>query len=101
MIRCTGKPALPPTDQVCKNFILEFEWRHESPKGNAGLFVWADALPAIGTPFTRAIEVQVMIGTETPNYTSEGDIFSIWGAVMTPDWPHPAGWADASKRGSN
>lgn len=94
MIRCTGKPVcLLRTDRVYENFILEFEWRHESPKGNAGLFVWADALPAVGTPFTRAIEVQVMIGTETPNYTSEGDIFSIWGAVMTPDRPHPAGWA--------
>ena len=94
MIRCTGKPiCLLRTEEVYENFILELEWRHESPQGNAGLFVWADALPALGTPFTRAIEVQVMLGAETPNYTSEGDIFSIWGAVMTPDRPHPNGWA--------
>ena len=85
-----------------ENFILEFEWRHESPKGNAGLFVWADALPAVGTPFTRAIEVQVMIGTETPNYTSEGDIFSIWGARHdTRPAPSRRLGQMPSKRGSN
>lgn len=94
MIRCTGQPVcLLRTAKAYENFILELEWRHESPTGNAGLFVWADALPALGTPFTKAIEVQVMLGNKTPNYTSEGDIFSIWGAVMTPDRPHPGGWA--------
>ncbi|MEE2908068.1 MAG: DUF1080 domain-containing protein [Planctomycetota bacterium] len=94
MIRCTGRPVcLLRTEEAYENFILELEWRHESPTGNAGLFVWSDALPALGTPFARAIEVQVMLGTETANYTSEGDIFSIWGAVMTPDRPHPGGWA--------
>ncbi|MCH2132883.1 MAG: DUF1080 domain-containing protein [Phycisphaerales bacterium] len=93
MIRCTGKPVcLLRTDRAYEDFILELEWRHESPTGNAGLFVWSDALPALGTPFAKAIEVQVMLGNETPNYTSEGDIFSIWGAVMTPDRPHPNGW---------
>jgi hypothetical protein len=93
MIRCTGKPTcLLRTTRMYENFVLELEWRHESPKGNAGVFVWSDALPALGVPFSRAIEVQVMLGTETPNYTSEGDIFSIWGATMTPDRPHPNGW---------
>jgi hypothetical protein len=80
------------TERMYENFILEMEWMHHSPKGNAGLFVWSDPLPAKGVPFTRAIEVQVMLGLETPNYTSEGDIFSIWGATMTPDRPHPSGW---------
>lgn len=94
MIRCTGKPTcLLRTDRMYENFVLELEWRHESPKGNAGVFVWSDALPHLGVPFSRAIEVQVMLGTETPNYTSEGDIFSIWGAEMTPNRPHPGGWA--------
>ena len=94
MIRCTGKPTcLLRTDRMYENFVLELEWRHASPKGNAGVFVWSDALPSVGVPFSRAIEVQVMLGTETPNYTSHGDIFSIWGATMTPDRPHPGGWA--------
>ena len=93
MIRSTGKPiCLLRTEQAYENFILELEWRHQDPNGNAGLFVWADALPAVGTPFARAIELQVMLGLETPNYTSEGDVFAIWGAVMTPDRPHPQGW---------
>lgn len=94
MIRCTGKPVcLLRTDTAYENFILEFEWMHHHEQGNAGLFVWSDALPAPGVPFSKSIEVQVMLGTETENYTSEGDIFSIWGATMTPDRPHPNGWA--------
>ncbi len=94
MIRCSGKPTcLLRTDRMYEDFILEFEWMHHEKQGNAGIFVWSDALPAPGVPFSKAIEVQVMIGVETENYTSEGDIFSIWGATMTPDRPHPAGWA--------
>jgi len=93
MIRCTGQPTgLLRTERMYENFVLELEWRHASPKGNAGVFVWSAALPAVGVPWSRAIEVQVMLGIETPNYTSEGDIFSIWGATMTPDRPHPSGW---------
>ncbi len=94
MIRCTGKPTcLLRTDRMYEDFVLELEWMHHKEQGNAGVFVWSDALPAPGVPFSKAIEVQVMIGTETENYTSEGDIFSIWGATMTPDRPHPGGWA--------
>jgi len=94
MIRCTGKPTcLLRTARMYEDFVLELEWMHHEKKGNAGVFVWSDALPAPGVPFSKSIEVQVMIGTETANYTSEGDIFSIWGATMTPDRPHPSGWA--------
>ena len=93
MLRCTGKPVcVLRTDRMYENFVLELQWRHASPKGNAGVFVWSDPLPALGVPFTRAVEVQVMLGLETENYTSEGDIFSIWGATMTPERAHPAGW---------
>ncbi|MCH2140315.1 MAG: DUF1080 domain-containing protein [Phycisphaerales bacterium] len=94
MIRCTGKPTcLLRTDRMYEDFILELEWMHHEARGNAGVFVWSDALPALGVPFSKAIEVQVMLGVETDNYTSEGDIFSIWGATMTPDRAHPNGWA--------
>ena len=62
------------------------------PGGNAGLFVWSDALPAVGVPFTRSFEVQILDGQNGPNYTSHGDVFGIWGATMKPDRPHPAGW---------
>jgi hypothetical protein len=80
------------TERVLENFVLELEYRHMVPGGNAGLFLWSDPLPARGQPFTRSIEVQVMDGVETENYTSDGDVFAIHGAVMTPDREHPAGW---------
>ena len=93
MIVSTGKPTgVMRTDRPYENFVIELEWRHLKPGGNAGLFVWSDALPAMGVPFTRSFEVQILDGHEDPNYTSHGDVFGIWGATMTPDRPHPAGW---------
>jgi hypothetical protein len=93
MLITTGVPTgFLRTEKRYENFILECEYMHVKPKGNSGIFVWADPLPAVGTPFTRAIEVQVLDGLETPNYTSHGDVFSIWGATFVPDRPHPNGW---------
>jgi hypothetical protein len=93
MIHTTGAPICElRTERMYENFILELEWQHLKPQGNAGVFVWADALPARGEPFLRAIEVQVLDGRNTENYTSHGDVFAIHGAKMTPDRPHPNGW---------
>ena len=93
MIVSTGKPTgVMRTDRTYENFVLDLEWRHLKAGGNAGLFVWSDALPAVGVPFTRSFEVQILDGHDDPNYTSHGDVFGIWGATMTPDRPHPAGW---------
>jgi hypothetical protein len=93
LIVCTGFPTgVIRTAKQYENFILELEWMHVKPKGNAGLFVWSDPLTAPGTPFTRSIEVQILDGQETKDYTSHGDIFSIWGAKLKPDRPHPSGW---------
>ncbi len=98
-IHCTGQPTgLLRTERQYENFILELEWMHELPAGNAGLFVWSDTLPALGVPFSRSIEVQVMLTPDNHDeqgrllYTGQGDVFSIWGAKMTPLRPHPAGW---------
>lgn len=79
------------TERQYENFVLELEWRHMQPKGNAGVFVWSDALTAPGVPFNRAIEVQILDGRNTENYTSHGDVFAIHGATLKPDRPHPAG----------
>jgi 3-keto-disaccharide hydrolase len=93
MIHSTGAPICElRTERMYENFILELEWQHLKPEGNAGVFIWADALPARGEPFLRAIEVQVLDGRNTENYTSHGDVFAIHGAKMTPDRPHPNGW---------
>jgi hypothetical protein len=100
----TGLPiGFMRTDRMYENFILELEWKHLPPKpgavGNSGVFVWADALPAVGSPFTRGIEVQVLVNLEYKDKktgqitaTSHGDLFSIWGAKCVPDRPHPLGW---------
>ncbi|MFO0953112.1 MAG: DUF1080 domain-containing protein [Isosphaeraceae bacterium] len=93
MIVSTGKPTgVMRTDRHYENFIIELEWRHMKPGGNAGLFLFGDALPAPGVPFTRGVEVQILDGQETANYTSHGDVFPIHGATMKPDRPHPGGW---------
>lgn len=96
MIITTGKPtAFLRTDRQYENFILEMDWMHTNTKevGNSGLFVWGDPIPAVGTGYTRGIEVQVLVNLEKPGfYTSHGDLFSIWGAKCKPDRPHPNGW---------
>lgn len=93
MIVSTGVPTgVLRTDRQYENFELELEYRHMRTGGNAGLFVWADPITSPGTPFARAIEVQILDGRNTENYTSHGDLFSIHGATFKPDRPHPAGW---------
>ncbi len=92
MITSTGVPICEiRTERMYENFVLELEYQHVAPMGNAGVFVWADALPARGQPFLRAIEVQVLDGRNSETYTSHGDVFAIHGAVLTPDRPHPNG----------
>lgn len=85
VIHCTGKPTgVIRTAEPYQNFVLELEYRHLQPGGNAGLFIWSDPLTARGQPFTRSVEVQVMDGLEGDWFTSDGDIFPIHGASMTP-----------------
>ena len=93
MIICTGIPTgVLRTNRHYENYILELEWRHMKKGGNAGLFVHSDPVTAPGQPFTRSIEVQILDGRNSENYTSHGDIFAIHGATMKPDKPHPSGW---------
>lgn len=93
----TGKPTgFLRTDRQYENFVMEFEWMHVETKkmANSGLFVWGDPIPAVGTGYTRGIEVQVLVnGHVEGSYTSHGDVFSIWGATCKPDRPHPKGAA--------
>jgi hypothetical protein len=93
LIYSTGKPICElRTARMFENFILELEYQHLDAQGNAGVFIWGDALTAPGQPFVRAIEVQILDGRNTENYTSHGDVFAIHGARLTPDRPHPGGW---------
>jgi hypothetical protein len=93
MLVCSGVPTgVLRSERMYGDFVLELEWRHLKPGGNAGVFVRSEALPARGVPFTKSIEVQVLDGTETKDYTSHGDVFAIHGARLKPDRPHPSGW---------
>jgi hypothetical protein len=96
----TGRPTgYLRTAKPYENFIAEFDWMHVNTKevGNSGFFVWADGLPALSTGYTRGIEVQVLVNLTYKNKrgeitaTSQGDLFSIWGAHCKPDRPHPDG----------
>ncbi len=99
----TGNPTgFLRTEKQYENFVLEMDWMHINTKevGNSGLFVWGDPLPGVGTPYTRGIEVQVLVNleykdkkTNAVTATSHGDLFSIHGASCVPDRPHPTGWA--------
>ena len=92
----TGQPTgFLRFDKQFENFVMEFDWMHveKTKMANSGLFVWGDALPGVGTPYTRGIEVQVLINFKPADgwATSHGDIFSIHGARCVPDRPHPKG----------
>ena len=73
MLVCTGKPVGEMrTDRMYQNFVMEVEWRHMVPKGNAGIFVWADDITSKGVPFHRGIEVQVLENEygQSPHHTT-------------------------------
>lgn len=87
MLVCSGRPIGElRTERMYQNFVLELEWRHLRPKGNAGVFIWADDITARGQPFHRGIEVQVLENAygQSAGHTTHGDIFPIHGATMTP-----------------
>ncbi|MAB79004.1 MAG: hypothetical protein CMJ89_06570 [Planctomycetes bacterium] len=103
MLHCSGKPTGElRTERMYQNFILELEWRHMLPGGNAGIFLWADDLTARGQPFHRSIEVQVLDHAygNTESHTTHGDIFPIHGARMTPINGHGGSRAFPTERHS-
>lgn len=87
MLHCDGIPTgALRTERQYENFVLELEWRHLQPGGNAGVFIWAGPLSAPGQPFLRAIEVQVLDHGygQGPGHTTHGDVFPIHGSTMKP-----------------
>ena len=90
MIVSTGLPTgVLRTERMYENFIIEMEWRHMKPGGNAGLFIWGDGIASVGIPFTRGIEIQILdngydVKGKNEWFTTHGDIFPIHGAKMTP-----------------
>ena len=91
ILHCDGIPtgALRYEKQF-ENYILELEWRHLKPGGNAGVFIWSGPLSAPGQPFLRAIEVQVLDHAygKSDWFTTHGDVFPIHGSTMKPFGRH-------------
>jgi DNA-binding beta-propeller fold protein YncE len=94
LVVSTGVPTgVLRTLREFENFIVELEWKHIVPGGNAGFFVHSGALPVRGQPFTKAIEIQILDRDHPEGIaTGHGDVFSIQGATFVPDRPHPRGW---------
>jgi hypothetical protein len=100
LIHCTGQPTgALRTERQYENFILEVEWRHLSRGGNSGVFIWGTPIAALGVPFLRGIEVQVLDhgyaeqfekqnGKKSDWFTTHGDVFPIHGATMKPFGRH-------------
>ncbi|HHU13576.1 MAG: DUF1080 domain-containing protein [Kiritimatiellae bacterium] len=89
LIITTGDPiGTLRTEKMYENFIIDFEWRHMKSGGNSGLFIWADALPVAGSPFSRGIEIQVLdpgfnVKGKNEWYSTHGDVFAVNGAKLT------------------
>lgn len=91
LLHCDGIPTgALRTEKQYENFILELEWRHLTPGGNAGIFIWAGPVSAPGQPFLRAIEVQVLDHAygKSDWFTTHGDVFPIHGSSMKPFGRH-------------
>jgi len=104
---CTGKPVgVIRSTKTFTNFELVARWRHLESGGNSGIFVWAPAegLEGLepGTLPKSGIEVQVLdhgytekyesqTGKKADWFTTNGDVFPVGAADMTPFPPTAPG----------
>jgi hypothetical protein len=94
IIVSTGIPTgVMRTKRMYENFVAELEWKHLKEGGNAGFFIYSAPVTAVGQPFTKGMEIQI-IDRDHPDglATRHGDVFAIHGATFVPDKPHPRGW---------
>jgi len=78
VIVCDGQPrGFLRTTRMFENYVLELEWRPVGKGAGAGILVHADALPQIGAPYPKAVEVQARDG-------DRGTIFGIGGCEIRP-----------------
>src|SRR5690625_2373714 len=58
-INASGVPkSVLRTDKQYENYILEFEYKKPMAFGQAGIIIHGDALPAVGKPWPRGINIQ-------------------------------------------
>jgi hypothetical protein len=98
-VHCTGQPVgVIRSKTKLSNFELAVEWRHLKSGGNSGVFVWvpqaslAELKPG---QLPHGIEVQVLdhgyreayekqTGKKADWFTTDGDVFPVGSARMTP-----------------
>jgi hypothetical protein len=86
VLLATGKPSgILRSDRMYENFMVEFEWKIVEEQAAASLLIWADALPAIGAPQPRGIEIEICDRGNSDQFTSHGDIVPSHGAEFAPD----------------
>lgn len=98
-VHCTGQPVgVTKSIKQYRNFELVAQWRHLRSGGNSGIFVWAieDSLNSLKPgQLPQGIEVQVLDHGYTEQYerssgkkadwfTTNGDVFPVGKAKMTP-----------------
>jgi hypothetical protein len=78
MLVGSGAPAgFLRTEAMYENFVLEVDWRLVRKGGTSGLLIHADALPHVGSPDPRAVEIRIADG-------DHGSITGIHGCTLTP-----------------
>lgn len=106
-VSCTGQPVgVIRSQKPLTNFELVAQWRHLKSGGNSGIFVWTSeaALKDLkpGTLPPGGIEVQVLdhgyteqfeksSGKKADWFTTNGDVFPVGSAKMTPFAPTSPG----------
>jgi hypothetical protein len=95
---CTGKPVgVIRSRAVMRNLELSLEWRHLTPAGNSGVFLWTPPETLAGLAPGRlpgGIEVQILdhgyvaayekTGRKADWFTTHGDVFSVKPSTMKP-----------------
>ena len=77
-IVCDGRPCgFLRTTRTFEDYVLEFEWRGAGNGDDVGILVHADALPQVGTPYPKAVEVRAGDG-------DRGTISGIGGCTIRP-----------------
>jgi hypothetical protein len=72
-----GPRSFLRTETRYDNYVLELEWRLVAKGGEARLLVHAEALPAVGAPYPRAIAIPIQAG-------DHGSIVGFEGGTLTP-----------------
>ncbi len=87
----TGSPkSVLRTDQQYENYVLDLEFKKEYESrfepGRAGVVIHADALPAMGQPWPRGINLQFDQGSPAISATGEASI-QVVNNPSKPDFP--------------